>query len=59
MFDLSNTELTARIMAEFDRLDFEACYCSVFDECWQTSHTSFGAATPVESCQRSPASFEE
>ncbi len=59
MFDLRNAELAAEIYAEFHRLDFEACFCSVFDECWTTSYTSFGAATEVESCKRSESSFEE
>jgi hypothetical protein len=59
IFDLSNTELTGRIMAEYERLEFEACYCSVFDECWTTSFATFGAAAPVESCQRTADSFEE
>ena len=59
MFDLSDTELTKEIIDEFDRLDFEACFCSVFDECWTTSYSTFGAANAIEECQRSDASFQE
>ena len=59
MFDLGDTELTKEIIAEFDRLDFEACFCSVFDECWTTSYSTFGATNAVEECQRSDSSFQE
>ena len=59
MFDLSDTELTKEIIDEFDRLDFEACFCSVFDECWTTSYSAFGAANAIEECQRSDNSFQE
>ena len=59
MFDLSNTELVVPIVAEFERLDFEACFCSVFDECWKTSYSTFGAAELVAECKRSENSFTE
>ena len=59
MMKLNDGELAARLLSEFDRLDFEACFCSIFEECWVTSYSSFGAATPVESCQRSDSSFTE
>ena len=59
MFELRDTELTAEIIGEFDRVDFQACFCSVFDECWTTSYSTFGATAPVESCQRSDDSFQE
>lgn len=59
MFDLGNTELAPRLIDEFDRLDFEACYCSIFDECWTTTYSGFGTATPVESCVASDESFTE
>jgi len=48
-----------RIIIEFDRLDFEACFCSIFDECWTTSYSAFGATNQVESCQRLDSSFTE
>ncbi len=59
MFELSNTELTGKILENFDRLDYEACFCSVFDECWTASYSGFGASTPVESCSSSEDSFTE
>ena len=59
MFDLHDRELTAEIIGEFDRVDFQACFCSVFDECWTTNYSTFGATSPVESCQRSDTSFQE
>lgn len=59
MFDLNDTGLTEALLNEFERLDFQACYCSVFDECWLTSFSAFGTATEVEACQRSESSFEE
>ena len=51
MFELNDTEFLREILAEFDRLDFEACFCSIFDECWTTSYSAFGASQPVESCE--------
>lgn len=59
MMDLNDTELTESILTEFDRLDFEACYCSIFDECWTTSFSAFGAATAVPACTGSDDSFLE
>jgi len=59
MFDLSNTEFVVPIIAEFERLDFEACFCSVFDECWTTSYSDFGATEPVAECQPGEDSFTE
>ena len=40
MFNLSDTHLTEDILAEFDRLDFTACFCSIFSECWTTSYST-------------------
>ncbi|NCF14207.1 MAG: hypothetical protein GWP62_02785 [Gammaproteobacteria bacterium] len=59
MMELNDNELAEKILLEFDRLNFEACFCSIFDECWTTSYRDFGAATRVESCQRSDSSFIE
>lgn len=59
MMKLNDSELVGDILAEFNRVDFEACFCSIFDECWTTRYTEFGAARPVESCQRSEGSFAE
>ena len=59
MMNLNDSELTERILNEFDRLDFKACFCSIFNECWTTSHSAFGATQQVENCQRSDSSFAE
>jgi hypothetical protein len=59
MFDLASTELAAEIIENFDRLEFEACFCSVFDECWTTSYSSFGSAAPVDACHPGEDSFTE
>ena len=59
MMKLNDGALAESILAEFDRIDFEACFCSIFDECWTTRYSAFGVATPVDSCQRSEGSFTE
>lgn len=59
MFELNDTELATAIIAEFDRIDFEACFCSIFEECWKTRYSTFGAAEPVEACVQSEESFTE
>jgi hypothetical protein len=59
MFDLSSTELTIDIVDNFDRLEFEACFCSVFDECWTSSFSSFGTSTPADACTPGDDSFTE
>ena len=59
MFNLVDRELAMELVREFDRLNYEACFCSVFDECWKTSYSSFGGSTPVEACPKTAASFQE
>ena len=59
MFDLRDSSVARRMLADFERLDLSACYCSVFDDCWHTSYKTFGAATEVESCETSADSFTE
>lgn len=59
IFNLSDERLAPAIVAEFDRLDFEACFCSVFDECWTASFSGFGGVEPVEQCVRDESSFLE
>ena len=59
MFELNDTDLSEQILAEFDRLDFEACFCSIFEECWTTRYSTFGVAEGVESCDQSEDSFTE
>ena len=59
MFNLGDVELTRDIIEEFGRLDFEACFCSIFDECWTTSYSRFGTSEPIEACTPSEDSFLE
>jgi hypothetical protein len=59
MFNLSELEHLEAILENFESLDFEACYCSVFDECWTTKMTTFGASEPIEGCARTDDSFAE
>ena len=60
MFSLRSNELTRELLGEFERIDFEACYCSVFDECWTTSYQiGFGFSEPVEACTPGDHSFTE
>src|SRR5262245_60459921 len=42
VFELADRSLARDIMQRLERLDFSACYCSVFDECWTTSYSTFG-----------------
>jgi hypothetical protein len=57
MFQLKDSQLATEIIGEFDRLEIEACFCSVFDECWTRSMADIDAV-PVESCETSALSFE-
>lgn len=59
MFTLVDKSLAPDIRNHFDRLDFEACFCSVFDECWTTRYTALGVTEPVAGCQRSEDSFRQ
>jgi len=60
MFNLSNAEIAADIVGEFNRLNFEACFCSVFGDCWRTDYsTGFSGAMPVLQCERDTDSFTE
>lgn len=59
MFDLSDEQYAPKIVDEFERLDFEACYCSVFDECWTASYSGFGSHAAVDECRRDETSFLE
>ncbi len=47
------------LVAEFDRLDYTACYCSIFNECWKTSCARLDTAARVQECTRSDDSFRQ
>lgn len=59
MFDLADEQFAPAIVGEFYRLDFEACYCSVFDECWTASYSGFGRHDAVDECSLDESSFLE
>jgi len=50
----AGSELGAYLRGQYgpplDGLDIEACYCSVFNECWEVRHLDRKAAQPVKSC---------
>jgi hypothetical protein len=43
MFQYVDQPYAEKLYNEMDRLAFTACFCSVFDECWQTSYNSTAA----------------
>lgn len=57
MFHLEDGQLATELIAEFSRLQIEACFCSVFDDCW-TTNKSESVPVPVKSCQASETSFQ-
>ncbi len=59
MFQVSDTSLVPELVREFDRLDFRACFCSIFDECWTTSYSAVGITAPVGTCNPGEHSFKE
>ena len=59
MFTMIDDALPGQVIAEFERFNYEACFCSIFDECWTTSYSSFGQSTPVEACRPGDHSFME
>ncbi len=59
MFRFTNTELVGEIIANVDRLDFEACFCSVFDECWTATYQDIDTTSEVAGCQPDANSFQE
>ena len=59
VIELADVDLIFEILGNYERLEYTACYCSIFDECWTTSDSTFGVAEPVESCPSSEDSFTE
>jgi hypothetical protein len=58
LLQLSSQSYSDRLYGEMNRLDFSACFCSVFDECWQTSYRET-QAKKVEHCAPDENSFKE
>ena len=62
MFDLDTAGVAREIVEGMNsgRLNFEACYCSVFDECWKTDYQAdLNSARPVQQCLRDKDSFTQ
>lgn len=59
MFQYVNQPNAQKIYDEMGRMNFSACFCSVFDECWWTSYQGSPNAEPVDRCQKGVDSFEE
>jgi len=56
---IRGNDSVGEISANFDRLDFEACYCSVFDECWVVTFQKAGTNKEVARCEPDSDSFNE
>ena len=59
MFRLTGSELASDISANVDRLNFEACFCSVFNECWTASNQNFDINREVAGCKPDADSFQD
>jgi hypothetical protein len=59
IFELNSLNHAVEIAGAFSKLEFEACFCSIFDECWTTSYRSLGKVEPVEACVQSESSFQQ
>lgn len=45
-----NAYLRGQYGAPLDGVDIEICYCSLFEDCWQTTYTNKAKPKPVTSC---------
>ena len=59
VFEYANQPDVEQIFKAMERLDFFACFCSVFDDCWRTSYRQSARAEPVERCENDADSFTE
>ena len=59
IFELKDMNFLEEILEENERLEFEACYCSIFNECWTTKNTTFGVSQEAASCSTNDTSFKE
>ena len=59
MFSLTKTELAGEILSNVDRLDFEACFCSFFNDCWTATYQDVYTITEVAGCKPDANSFQE
>ncbi|GJL91022.1 hypothetical protein [Hyphococcus sp.] len=59
MFQYRDAAKASQIYNAMDGLEFIACYCSVFDQCWTSSFNSEEVGLPVKSCKADGDSFAE
>ncbi len=59
MFQIRHPTLARELYDAMDSLDFKACYCSIFGDCWTASYQAEQSATPVKTCKPSEDSFTE
>ena len=59
IFELKDMDYLEQVVRDTGRLKFEACYCSIFDECWTTDNSTFGVSQETDSCESSGMSFTE
>jgi hypothetical protein len=58
--DAITSDQMNQLAAEWGRLDFEVCYCSVFDRCWVTRGIGTARAERVARCEQGERDiFEE
>ena len=59
IFELKDMEFLETVLENDARLEFEACYCSIFDQCWTTNNSTFGVSEETTACSGSELSFTE
>ena len=59
MFGVTAPELANDINANIDRIDFQACFCSVFNECWTARYKDFDTTSEVAGCKPDANSLQE
>jgi hypothetical protein len=59
MFQYVHQPNAEQIYKAMERMNFSACFCSVFDECWWTYFQGTSRAQPSESCEKNADSFQE
>ncbi len=59
MFQMRHPTITREVYETMDGLDFEACFCSIFGECWTVSYKAEQSGMPVKACKPGAHSFSE
>lgn len=56
---LTDRDVIERVNTERDRLRIALCYCSVFDQCWETQYPQRTEPVAVRTCARTPGEFQQ